>query len=698
MKRARNSVASRISALAHNLWWSWNPDVQRLFSGLDPAQWEATRNNPLKTLTSLTPERRATLEQDPAFAIQLSHCEAQLRRYLSARTWFQRSASASQRKLRIAYFSAEFAIHESLPQYAGGLGVLAGDHLKSASDLGIPLVAVGLLYRCGYYQQELRSDGTTRVVYSELDFAALPITPTGKRIRLRLAKRNVHVAIWQAVVGRVTLYLLDTDVPENTPKDRAITRHLYGGDSETRIQQEIILGMGGVAALDALGRDINVFHLNEGHAAFASLERLRRLRAGGASLTDALREIHAGGVFTTHTPVPAGHDRFDRKLFTKYLGHVSDEVGVPLPALLALGSENLADAKTPFCMTVLALNMSGRRNGVAALHGKVSREMWMKVFREADASNVPISHITNGVHAETWLAPEIRPLYDKYLKPHWVGAGPRDDWWKRADRIPPAELWRVRGILRAKLVGYIRHRLQQQISARFGPVEELIAAQRTFDENALTLGFARRFATYKRAPLIFHDARRLARILGDPKRPVQLVFAGKAHPRDLGGQDFARQIYLHAAEAGFRGRVVLLEDYAMDVGRMLTSGVDVWLNNPIRPQEASGTSGMKPPLHGGLNCSILDGWWPEAYNGKNGWAIGDDRELSDAKQRDRFDSQSVYTLLESEIVPTFYDRDREDIPRRWVRMMIESMKTVCGQFNTHRMVSEYLRLYERPRR
>ena len=561
----------------------------------------------------------------------------------------------------------------------------------------MPLVAVGLLYRCGYYTQEFAVDGSTRVIYPQIDFADLPVSDTGKTISLLIGKRTVKARIWRQTVGRTAMYLLDTDVVGNHAQDRALTRHLYGGDREYRIRQEMLLGIGGVMALEAVGVRATVFHMNEGHAAFAAMERVRRLLKAGKSMTDAVKIVRATSVFTTHTPVPAGNDRFDPKLTLKYIGRYANELGITPQDLLASGRENERDRKEPFCMTVLALKLAHHCNGVAALHGEVSRKMWVKVYGldEDESDSVPIGHITNGVHSETWLAPEMRPLYDKYLKPRWTGAGPEHDPWKNASKIPDAELWAARRMLRSRLIGFVRQRLADQIARAHGPIEMLAAAHETFDPDALTIGFARRFATYKRAPLIFHDAKRLARILGHEKRPVQIVFAGKAHPADAGGQAFAQEIYCHAYEQRFLGRVVILEDYDMHVGRMLTSGVDVWLNNPLRPQEASGTSGMKPPLHGGLNLSILDGWWPEAYNAKNGWAIGG-KQFAKQKQQDAHDAESMYTLLERQVVPAFYTCDKNGVPKKWVAMMKESMRSVCRQFGTGRMVAEYVEKYYLP--
>ncbi|MBC8105106.1 MAG: alpha-glucan family phosphorylase [Anaerolineae bacterium] len=720
-KSASNrDILHRLDALARNLWWSWQPDAQRLFASMDPALWDATHHNPIKTLRLLPAERRDVIQNDPRFTAHLKRVEDSLREYLSTKTWFERTydrrpahkkartpkkgsgpffrTGANQRSPLVAYFCAEFAVHECLPQYSGGLGVLAGDHVKSASDLGVPLVGVGLLYRNGYYTHEFAADGSTRVVYPLIDFADVPITDTGRTIDVPMGAKSIKAKIWRQLVGRTQLFLLDTDVEGNSADDRKLTRHLYGGDREYRIKQEILLGVGGIIALDAMGLKPTVYHLNEGHAAFAALERLRRLVHRGVSFDEAVATVAANTVFTTHTPVPAGHDRFDAKMMKKYLGRQMDSIGADW---LGLGRENPDDTKSEFVMTVLAIQLSSHRNGVAALHGEVSREMWQHLFGVQNVDDVPIGHVTNGVHTQTWLAPEIRPLYDKYLKPRWNRAGPEEDFWKNAGRISPAELWNVRRILRGRMIRFIRQRMVDHVMRQHGNEQQLLNAQAMFDDDALTIGFARRFATYKRAPLVFRNAKRLARILGNEDRPVQIVFAGKPHPADIGGQEFAQEIYKHAGENAFQGRVAILEDYDMEMGRMLTSGCDVWLNNPLRPQEASGTSGMKPPLHGGINCSILDGWWPEAYcevngRGKNGWAIGDGTQLSDRSKQDTRDADAIYRLLENEIAPEFYDRDANDVPRKWVARMIASMQTVCAQFSTSRMVGDYCTKYYMP--
>jgi len=690
-------VFERLADLALNLHWTWNPDAQRLFAALDPRLWRATNHNPIRTLESLPPDRRDALADHDALVAQLARCERQLRQYLRAATWFTRTARGRDRRLRVAYFCAEYALHESMPQYAGGLGVLAADHLKAASDLGVPLVGVGLLYRHGYYEQQFRADGSTCVIYPHYDFRDWPLQDTGRTVAVPLARRIVYARIWKLQVGRTPLYLLDTDISRNTPRDRALTHYLYGADPEARLQQQVILGIGGCRALQELGIRPTVYHLNEGHAAFCGLDRLRMLRAAGHSVTRALELIRRSTVFTTHTPVPAGHDRYPWKLVVKYLAPIGEAIGTPWPEFLALGRENPTDRHEPFCMTVLALRLSAHVNGVSKLHGEVTRRMWQRVYAARSPTHVPIGHVTNGIHTRSWLAPEMEPLYARYLKPRWLAPTPHDDWAAHAARIPPAELWALRNRLRARLVHFIRERLLEQIERQVGPIDDYLAAYETFSDEALTIGFARRFATYKRAALIFHDSRRLAALLNNPRRPVQLVFAGKAHPRDPGGQALARRVYRHARRAGFRGRVAVLENYDLCVARMLVAGCDLWLNTPRRPLEASGTSGMKAALHGGINCSILDGWWPEAYDGRNGWAIDPRRRaLQTQAQQDRHDAEALYRLLETIIVPLFYRRDRDGLPRGWLRVAARSLRTVACRFSTYRMLGEYVEHYYLP--
>lgn len=680
-------LAKRLRALALNLRWSWCPDTQRAFAAIDPALWDSTNHAPLELLRRVHPARLQACAEDKALVALVERAEARAKSYANARPWFARKHG--KERLKVAYFCSEFAIHESLQQYSGGLGVLAGDHVKSASDLGLPFVGVGLLYRHGYYVQELCRDGNTRVLYPEYAFEDMPLIDTGREIDCPLGRELVRARIWTLRVGRVPLYLLDADLPGAPKAHRQLTEGLYKGEPDLRLRQQVLLGVGGVLALSAVRKKPNVVHLNEGHAAFANVERLRALIASGRSFDTALRHVRKSSIFTTHTPVPAGHDRYPARDVARYLRPALSELGLSNSAFADLGRERAGDADEPFCMTVLGLRTSDFVNGVAELHGQVSREMWTGVY-DVPEHDVPIGHVTNGVHPRTWLAHEADALYAKYLKPRWDTMGPDDDPWARAAKIPDADLWALRNTLRARLVHFIRERLARQAKRRGESTSEFGAAWRTFDENALTLGFARRFVTYKRAPLIFKEAKRLAALLNDSKRPVQIVFAGKAHPRDEGGQALARKIHSMARKQGFAGKVALIEEYDMHVGRILTSGCDVWLNNPIRPNEASGTSGMKPPLHGGLNASILDGWWPEGHDGKNGWAIGDETELPSRAKQDTHDADALVSLLEDEIVPLYYDRNAKGLPKRWLARCRHSLRSIPAQFSSHRMVGDYV--------
>lgn len=679
------SMYQRLMALAHNLWWSWNVEAVRLFAGLDPALFTATNQNPIRTLRLLTPERRELIETDAGLGARVAAVEGELASYLSEGTWFGKTVK--QRDALVAYFCMEFAVHESYPQYSGGLGVLAGDHVKAASDLGLPFVGVGLLYRRGFYTQQLEKDGSTRVIYPKLDFADLAVSDTGVTFSLPMGKRAVKVKVWKQSVGRVSLYFLDTDVAGNSPDDRRLTNHLYGGDREYRIRQELLLGVGGLMALEAVGLKPTVYHLNEGHAAFAPLERVARLVEGGSGFAEAVEKVRRSSVFTTHTPVPAGNDRFDAKMTLKYLAGYARRLGVSEGQLLGMGREEPTNNAEEFCMTVLALKLAKHCNGVSALHGEVSREMWKKVYGKPTGKGVPIGHVTNGIHPQTWLSPEMLGLYEKYLKPDFETPGL--GFYSRSGKIPDAELWGTRAVMKRKLIDFARQRLYAQGLRRGGSEAELQTALTALREDALTIGFARRFATYKRAPLIFREPETLARILNNPKRPVQILFAGKAHPADKGGQDFAAEVFRFSQDERFRGRVVLIEDYDMNVGRYLYGGVDLWLNNPLRPQEASGTSGMKPPLHGGLNLSILDGWWPEAIDGMNGWAIGDGSQLEDLEKQNEKDAAEIYRKLEREIVPLYFKRDAAGLPTGWLERAKHSMVTVPPKFSTQRMVAEY---------
>jgi starch phosphorylase len=691
LSTAAKALERRVRALALDLGWTWCPAAKRAFAALDPREWEATKHAPLTTLRRMHAARLEACATDPEVLSLFDAAESARATRLGAKPWFARRHRGGDARLRVAYFCSEYALHESLPQYSGGLGVLAGDHVKSASDLGVPFVGVGLLYQHGYYIQELQGDGSTRALYPRYDSSELPLVDTGKEILCPMGRGEVRARVWRLQVGRVPLYLLDTDLPGAPRAHRELTEGLYKGGPDLRLRQQVLLGVGGMLALDAVGEKPTVVHLNEGHAAFANVERMRRLVARGASLEAARAQVARTSVFTTHTPVPAGHDRYPAALVAKHLAPLLRELGLSREAFADLGRERAGDKDEPLCMTVLGLRTSAQINGVSRLHGRVSREMWTGAYGDCTPDEVPIGSVTNGIHVRTWLAPEAEELYSKRLKVKWDAAGPTDDPWSRVDAITDEELWDLRRTLRARLVHFVRARLARQAERRGAPAAEVAAAWRTFDEDALTLAFARRFATYKRAPLIFREAKRLRRLLAKPGQPVQLVFAGKAHPDDRGGQSFAQQIHEWSRAEGFEGRVALLEEYDMEVGRMLTSGADVWLNNPIRPHEASGTSGMKPPLHGGLNASILDGWWPESFDGTNGWAVGDERELSDPERRDARDARALLTVLEKEIAPLFWKRDRGGLPRGWIQRMRASLRTVPPAFNTHRMVGDYVK-------
>ena len=688
--KAIESLERDLRNIAADLWWSWNEIARRPFAAIDPFTWEASGHNPLTVLARMDHAMFATRCQEPDFVNLIRAARDAQKTYHATEPWFERSAPAGSSALHVAYFCSEFAIHESLQQYSGGLGVLAGDHMKSASDLGVPITGVGLLYQRGYYLQQFRADGSTRVIEPHWATSTMPLTDEKTIIRVPIGARKVRAKIWSMQVGRVKIVLLDTDLKANKKRDRRLTEGLYKGEPELRLRQQVLLGVGGVMALQALRLEPTVYHLNEGHAAFASVARLANLVEDGKPIDKAIEHVRASTVFTTHTPVPAGHDRYNADEVAELLSSCWKRAGLARRAFLEMGLEQPNDPKATFCMTVLALRTAQHVNGVAALHGRVSREMWQNVFGVNDAALVPIGHVTNGVHARTWLAPEAEAFWKQNIGLDLDRVETGEDPWAKVESVNPAALWTLRNTLRNRMVHFVRERLVLQAMRRGDAPDPALRAFHAFNPDALTIGFARRFATYKRAPLIFRQADRLRAILGDSKRPVQIVFAGKAHPRDKDGQAYAAEVHHWARESGFEGRVVLLEEYDMHVGRMLVSGCDVWLNNPMRPYEASGTSGMKPPMHGGINLSILDGWWPESYDGTNGWAIGDGREGTDREAQDHLDSESLYELLEKEVVPDFFDRDADNIPQRWMKRSIRSAATVPSRFNTHRMVAEYL--------
>ena len=715
---APSEAQAQLRSLAMNLWWSWNEVAQRPFAALDPVLWHATKHAPLAVLAHAGPATLSAACEEPGFRIALADARAALAAELARRTWWDDECAAKNPGACIAYFCSEYAIHESIQQYSGGLGVLAGDHLKSASDLGVPLVAVGLYYRHGYYIQQFAEDGTTKVLYPVYDRNTMPIADTGIAIECPVGAHAVKARVLRMDVGRTRVFLLDADLAENRPEDRLLTEGLYKGEPDLRMRQQVLLGVGGMLALRALGIAPTRIHLNEGHAAFAAVEMLAEFRARGMSHADAVKEVRARAVFTTHTPVAAGHDRYGVEMVCDGLARTLAKGGITRAELESLSREDPADAKEPVCMTILCLRLAECVNGVAKLHGEVSREMWMKAYGARRAKDVPIGHVTNGIHMPTWLDPRAARFWKDECGFDPCAHTPRNRGWKRAAGADPAAFWRLRGSLRASVVRFARERLVRAAQRRGEGPAALDEFARILDPEALTIGFARRFATYKRAPLVFTDIDRLAGIVGDAKRPVQFIFAGKAHPRDAGGQAYARTVFEMTRHPKLRGRVVLIEEYDMEVGRALVSGCDVWLNNPIRPHEASGTSGMKSPPHGGINCSILDGWWPEGFvesesptaraskgvyaSGANGWAIGkaDDGHFNEADAhgagaaRDLRDAESLYALLERSMVPEFYDRGRDGLPRKWIKRALASASSIPDVFSTHRMVSEYtLRAY-----
>ncbi|MBP1636869.1 MAG: alpha-glucan phosphorylase [Acidobacteria bacterium] len=619
-----------------------------------------------------------------------------------ASSWHQKKFGTSTAPL-VGYFSMEFGLTECLPIWSGGLGILAGDHLKSSSDLGVPLVAVGLLYQKGYFRQYLTVDGWQQERYPVNDFSVLPVRPfhgeqsKPVRVSLDVAGQPLVLRPWRAQVGRVTLVLLDSNIPENPPDLQDITDQLYGGDGEMRILQEMVLGIGGVRMLRALKMHPRVFHANEGHSAFLALERVRSVMAEGSlAFPEAMEVVAASGVFTTHTPVSAGIDRFPPDMMEKYFGAFRQELGLSREAFLDLGRVHPGRADEWFNMAVLAIRASDRVNGVSRLHGRVSREMWQQVWPDVPLDEIPISHITNGVHPQTWISEDMRTLYDRYLGPRWAEEPGDTRVWKRGEQIPGEELWRTHERRRERLVAFTRRRLAVQLRHRGAGRGEIAEAAEVLDPEALTIGFARRFATYKRATLLLRDPARLEHILNAPGRPVQILFAGKAHPRDDEGKEFIRQLIQAARKPEFRHRIVFLEDYDQVVARYLVQGVDVWLNTPRRPLEASGTSGMKAAFNGALNISILDGWWDEGYSEETGWAIGRGEDYTDLDYQDRVEANALYDLLESDVVSLFYHRGADNLPRGWIAMMQSAMGALCPVFNTNRMVHQYVLEAYRP--
>lgn len=691
-------TSEKLWSLARNLWWSWDEDARSLFRDLDPVRWREVGQNPIRLLSEIPLRELERRAAELVLHSRINYTYRRRQEYLEEKeTWGTTNAGVLGRQ-PVAYFSAEFGLHESVPIYSGGLGVLAGDHIKSASDLGVPLVGIGLLYSHGYFRQYLDADGWQQEEYIRVDPAELPLEPAlgrnGERIRVSIDTRTgvLHAKVWRLEVGRCLLLLLDSDVDGNAPEDRELTARLYGGDSRVRIRQELLLGIGGVRALTAMGVAPGVFHLNEGHSAFALIEAIReRMSSDGLDFSGAQRRVGRTVVFTTHTPVPAGHDRFGPQLVEEHLGPIRDALGLSPADFMALGRVNGDDASEEFCMTVLALKLARRANAVSTLHGEVSRAMWKPLWPGRHEDEVPIGHITNGVHSPSWLAPQMVRLYGRYLdgRQNWLLRSSDAKTWRRIERIEDGELWETHLALKTRLLKFARERSVSQAERRRAENGELERLSRVLSPDALTIGFARRFATYKRAGLILSDLDRLVELVSDARRPVQFIFAGKAHPRDEPGKKMLQQIAELTRDAAFSDRVVFIEDYNIDVGRFMVQGVDVWLNTPRRPLEASGTSGQKVVLNGGLNLSVLDGWWVEAYDGSNGFAIGPDRAHVDAAQHDRRDSEDLYRVLSEEVIPLYYQRDLDGLPVAWIRRMKRSIRTLGWRFSANRMVMDY---------
>ncbi len=685
---------SKLDLLAHNTWWSWHQQARDVFRALDYPLWKATGHNPVKMLRNISPDELQTAANDPVFLKQLDSVISAFEADMLARdTWFAANHPDLLQGL-VAYFSMEFAIHNSLPIYAGGLGILAGDVCKEASDLGLPLVGVGFMYPQGYCHQRISAEGQQEELCRYLDFNEAPIhpvlSPQGNRVlaKVELADRAVSVAVWQVRVGRVSVYLLDTDVEENAPWDRELSTRLYAADRGQRVQQDIVLGIGGVRVLRALGINPAVWHCNEGHSAFMLLERVREEVQKGMAFEKAVQRVGANTIFTTHTPVPAGHDIFPVELVHNQLENYRQSLGIDWETFLELGRDHGTDHGA-LNMTVLALKMAGHRNAVSVLHGPVARKMWHGLWPEVSEDRVPISHVTNGIHVPNWVARELNQLYEKYLGQDWVKEHDSAELWQRVQDIPDDELWEVRQLLRRKLIHAVQVRAQERWVKNGLTLEQVMAMGALLDHDVLTVGFARRFAEYKRSTLIFQDVERLRQIVQDPWRPVQIIFAGKSDPSDFPAKYLVNRVFALATDREFQGRIAFVEDYDMHMAHYLVQGVDVWLNNPRRLWEACGTSGMKAALNGVPHLSVRDGWWYEGYNGANGWVIGDDATAPSPEEEDKADAEALYRLLEEDVVPLYYDRDRNGVPHGWIRLMKESISSIVPRFSARRMVKEY---------
>ncbi|MDR3243944.1 MAG: alpha-glucan family phosphorylase [Elusimicrobiota bacterium] len=699
-------VLEPLLEIARNMWWCWNSNAVELFHRIGRDLWEKSNHNPIEMLGIIGQDRFNKLANDDSFVSSMQRVHSELIRYMKMKTWYQ-SFHSKLKNISIAYFSMEFAVHESVPIYSGGLGVLSGDHLKSASDLGLPFVAVGLLYRYGYFKQFLNSEGLQQEEYSQNHFTRLPLervkNEDGNTLIVEVKLPNnqtARIRAWKLQIGRIALYLLDADFDENPQVIRSITGELYGGNRDMRIRQEIILGIGGVRLLKALNIEPSVIHINEGHSAFLLYERLRYfIEDKGLSILEAYQMVKSSCVFTTHTPVPAGNEKFDASLVSYYLDAQYQNIGINKDTLLQWGTFPLkwGEHQTDFSMTILALQFANKANGVSRLHSTIARDMWSPLYPKLPKKEVPITHITNGIHTNTWISYEFASLFDRYLGSAWKDEPANHGIWNSIDSIPDTELWRAHGRRKERLVSYTRQKLKQQLIRRGVSPRVLTYADEVLDPDALTIGFARRFATYKRGNLIFRDLKRFKSIMTDKSRPVQMIIAGKAHPQDSYGKKIIQDIVNLANDEELKHKIIFLEDYDMNTAHYLVQGVDIWLNNPLRPQEASGTSGMKAAINGVLNLSILDGWWCEGYNGDNGWVIGsiDDHSL-DSQYQDDIDSRSIYETIEREIVPLYFEKSGDGLPRGWIRKMKTSMQSLIPIFNTNRMVEEYAKKFYIP--
>lgn len=688
----------KLEEIAANVWWSWNPLARNLYKQIDKKLWVSVEKNPVRFMQQVSQEKLEEAYNNPEYMGKYNKIADLFTNYMNEKnTWFDKNYPEKKDKV-IAYFSAEYGLTEVLPIYSGGLGVLSGDHCKSASDLGLPFVAIGLFYDQGYFNQRINREGNQETNFPDLNYSNLPIEAVLDKdknevtISVEFPGRTVYARVMKIKVGRIPLYLLDTNIKLNSQSDRNITARLYGGDQETRIQQEILLGIGGIRLLDALEIHPYAYHMNEGHSSFMGLELVRKLiQTYGLTFAQAREVVASSSIFTTHTPVPAGNDIFPLSLIDKYFANYWSSLGINRNEFINLGLK-MGDGLQDFNMAVLAINMTERRNGVSKLHGKVSRHIFNNVWPGLPEEEVPIGHITNGVNTQTWIAHELRTIFDKYIGDGWEGRTLDKEMWDSVDKIPDEELWEAHKRVKISTLNYIRKSLTQQMKANGESLEAIKQVQAIFNPNVITIGFARRFATYKRADLIFRNIAKIAKILGDESKPVQIVFAGKAHPADAPGQDIIRHITEIAKSEQFYGKVIILENYNMALARALVQGCDVWLNNPRRPLEASGTSGQKAGLNGVINFSVLDGWWVEGYNGENGWEIGSDIAYDNENQQDDADSESIYLTLEKQIVPLYYELNENGIPVGWVKKMKESIKTVGFNYNTSRMVKDYLQM------